>query len=163
MDNYGGACAITAVFLLNTRAGPDMMATLNVLLAVVVGSVVGAGIFSYSCETAYGPIVLPIVCAIFLVVTMFIGFGGSSFALIGILMAGLSPFSMLKPCPSGGADDAAAAVGLWIGIRGCIIAMVIIAICELVSIPGEQAKLAREGWNLAMEAIKAGFSDLWAE
>merc|ERR1719265_1840090 len=48
MDNYGGACAITAVFLLNTRVGPDMMAVLNVLLAVVVGCVAGAVLYSYS-------------------------------------------------------------------------------------------------------------------
>merc|ERR1719224_98541 len=82
MDNFGGACAITAVFLLNTRVGPDMMATLNTLLAVVVGSVVGAVIFSYSCMTAYGMAVLPIVTFFYLWVTMFIAFGGSSFALI---------------------------------------------------------------------------------
>merc|ERR1719191_1262238 len=60
MDNYGGACAITAVFLLNTRVGPDAMGTLNVLLAVVVGSVVGAIMYSYSCMGGYGLYVLPL-------------------------------------------------------------------------------------------------------
>merc|ERR1719482_121408 len=60
MDNYGGACAITAVFLLNTRVGPDMMATLQVLLAVVVGCVVGAILYSYACLTGMGHIILPI-------------------------------------------------------------------------------------------------------
>merc|ERR1719252_367814 len=61
MDNYGGACAITAVFLLNTRVGPDMMATLNTLLAVVVGSVAGAVLYSYSCLAPASYIVLPVV------------------------------------------------------------------------------------------------------
>merc|ERR1719160_2012379 len=110
-----------------------------------------------------GAIVLPIVTFIYLFVTLLVAFGGSSFALIGLLMAALSPFSMMKNCPSGTVDDAAAAVGLWIGIRGCIIAMVIMAVCELASIPGEQAKMARDGWNSAMQAIQQGFSDLWAE
>merc|ERR1719160_1602710 len=110
-----------------------------------------------------GAIVLPIVTFIYLFVTLLVAFGGSSFALIGLLMAALSPFSMMKNCPSGVVDDAAAAVGLWIGIRACIIAMVIMAVCELASVPGEQAKMARDGWNLAMEAIKQGFTDLWEE
>merc|ERR1719262_1705696 len=117
MDNYGGACAITAVFLINTRVGPDMLSTLNVLLAVVVGCVVGAVIFSYSCATAYGMTVLPIVTFMYLWISMFVAFGGSSFALIGLLMAALAPFTVVKNCPTGGADDAAGAVGLWVGIR----------------------------------------------
>merc|ERR1719217_355276 len=70
---------------------------------------------------------------------------------------------MMKSCTSGAADDTAGAVGLWIGIRGCIIAMVIVSICELASVPGEQAKMARDGWNLAMQQIQLAFTDLWAE
>merc|ERR1719161_298890 len=163
MDNFGGACAITAVFLMNTNVGPDMMSILNVLLAVVVGAVVGAVVFSYSCMGGQGHIVLPIVTFIYLFCTLLVAFGGSTFALIGLLMAALSPFSMMKNCPGGTVDDAAAAVGLWIGIRGCIIAMVIMAVCELASVPGEQAKMARDGWNKAMQSIQQAFTDLWAE
>merc|ERR1719235_253750 len=118
VDGYSGACAITAVFLINTRVGPDMMSTLNVLLAVVVGCVVGAVIFSYSCATAYGMAILPIVTFLYLWVTMFIAFGGSSFALIGLFMAALSPFTIVKNCPADGAvNEGAAATGLWGGIR----------------------------------------------
>merc|ERR1719159_954087 len=163
MDNYGGACAITAVFLLNTRVGPDMMATVNGLLAVVVGCVVGAIIYSYSCEASNSAIVLPVMTAITLFSMMFVAFGGSSFASIGLLIAALSPFNMMKMCPSGAVDETGSAVGLWIGIKGCIIAMVIIAICELISVPGEQAQLARDDWNEAMKAIQQGFSDLWEQ
>merc|ERR1719247_3501998 len=65
MDNYGGACAIMAVFLLNTRVGPDMMATLNTLLAVVVGCVVGAILYSYSCFTGQGHVILPLMCFLY--------------------------------------------------------------------------------------------------
>merc|ERR1719284_752036 len=110
-----------------------------------------------------GHIVLPIVTFIYLFFTLLVAFGGSTFALIGLLMAALSPFSMMKNCPGGTVDDAAAAVGLWIGIRGCIIAMVIMAVCELASVPGEQAKMARDGWNKAMFSIQEAFNDLWAE
>merc|ERR1719274_396726 len=113
--------------------------------------------------TSNGPIVLPIVTALYMFGTMFIAYGGSSFALIGIFMAALSPFSMMKNCPGGDVDDAGAAVGLWVGIRGCIVAMVIMAVCELASVPGEQAKMARDGWNKAMFSIQEAFNDLWAE
>merc|ERR1719440_1456089 len=118
MDNYGGACAITAVFLLNTRVGPDMMATLNTLLAVVVGCVVGAILYSYACFSGQGLIVLPLCSFIYWVVTIHIGYSGSSFALIGIFMAALAPFMIVKECPDPkDLSDAAAAGGLWIGIR----------------------------------------------
>merc|ERR1719159_1425096 len=163
MDNYGGACAITAVFLLNTRVGPDMMATVNGLLAVVVGCVVGAIIYSYSCEASNSAIVLPVMTAITLFSMMFVAFGGSSFASIGLLIAALSPFNMMKMCPSGAVDETGSAVGLWIGIKGCIIALVLVSICELVSVPGEQAQLARDGWNMAMQSIQQAFADLWAQ
>merc|ERR1719213_917119 len=94
---------------------------------------------------------------------MFVAFGGSSFASIGLLIAALSPFNMMKMCPSGAVDETGSAVGLWIGIKGCIIALVLVSICELVSVPGEQAKMARDGWNLAMQSIQQAFTDLWAE
>merc|ERR1719310_2255635 len=122
MDNYGGACAITAVFLLNTRVGPDMMATLNTLLAVVVGSVAGAILYSYSCFTGQGHVVLPIACCLYWVVTIHIAYSGSSFALIGVFMAALAPFAIVKECPEGVPSDTGGAAGLWVGIRGTIIA-----------------------------------------
>merc|ERR1719454_810644 len=77
MDNYGGACAITAVFLLNTRSGPDMMATLNVLLAVVVGCVSIAIVFSYSCMGEYDHIILPTTAFFYWIVTIHVGYCGS--------------------------------------------------------------------------------------
>merc|ERR1719316_1154263 len=145
MDSYGGACAITAVFLLNTRVGPDMMATLNTLLAVVVGSVVGAILYSYSCFTGMGMIILPLMVFIYWVVTIHIAYSGSSFGLIGLFMAALAPFMIVKECPDPSkVNDAAAAGGLWVGIRGTIIAMVIVSLCEILSVPGEQAQLATE-------------------
>jgi len=160
MDNYGGACAITAVFLLNTRVGPDMMATLNTLLAVVVGAVCGAILYVYACLGGAGLYVLPIVSFIYWVVTIHVGYGGSSFALVGILMAGLAPFVVVKQCDPNPTDTGGAA-GLWIGIRGCIIAMVIVSLCEILSVPGVQGDLAFQEFDAAMEGLKAAFKALW--
>merc|ERR1719161_3089294 len=152
MDNYGGSCAVMAVFLLNTRVGPDMMATINTLLAVVIAVVVGGVIFSYGCDSQYGDFVLPIISFFYFWITMIIAFGGSSFALIGIFMAALFPFTTVKECPSFDVSDQASAAGLWVAIRGTLIAMLIVSFFEICSIPGEQAKLECES-----------FDDLWSE
>merc|ERR1719421_2099969 len=133
MDNYGGSCAVMAVFLLNTRVGPDMMAPLNTLLAVVVGCVVGAVIYSYSCM-AYpnGPHLLIVMSILYWIVTIHIAYSGSSFALIGLFMAALAPFMLVKNCPDPNKlDPAAAATGLWVGIRGTLIAMLLVSLCEV--------------------------------
>jgi len=162
-DNYGGACAVTGCFLLNERIGADMMAILNVVLSVVVSSVIGGLIYSYSCMTGYGEIVMPIVVGLYLMVTLNIAFSGSSFSLIGIFMAALAPFQMVKLCPAEVGDDTAGAVGLWVGIRGCLIAMTIFSTCEYASIPGEQAGMAVKRLDAAMEALQAAFLELWAD
>lgn len=163
MDNYGGACAVMAVFLLNTRVGPDMMATINTLLAVVIAVVVGGVVYSYSCDSGYGDFVLLIISFFYFWITMIVAFGGSSFALIGIFMAALYPFTTVKECPSFDVSDQAAAAGLWIAIRGTLIAMLIVSFFEICSIPGEQAKLACESLDDAIKHISAAFDDLWSE
>merc|ERR1719335_971751 len=103
-----------------------MMATLNTLLAVVVGCVVGAIIYGYSCMIYEGPQLLIVMSALYWVLTIFIGYGGSSFALIGLFMAALAPFMLVKNCPDGSVSQTAGAVGLWSAIRGTILAMIIV-------------------------------------
>merc|ERR1719428_1488942 len=163
MDNYGGACAITAVFLLNTRVGPDMMATLNTLLAVVVGCVVGAILYSYSCFTGQGFYILPLASFLYWLVTIHIAYSGSSFALIGIFMAALAPFAIVKESPEGVPSDTGGAAGLWIGIRGTIIAMLIVSACEILSVPGAQGDLATAELDGAIQKLQESFSALWKE
>jgi len=160
-DSFGGACAVTACFMMNERVGADMMAILNVLLAVVVSAVIGGLIYSYSCMTGYGDSIMFVVVAIYLITTLNIAFSGSSFATIGIFMAALAPFQMVKQCPVGGSDDMAAAQGLWVGIRGTMIAMVILSTCEYASIPGEQGRMAVLKFDSALQAIQAAFVELW--
>lgn len=163
MDNYGGACAVMACFLLNTRVGPDMMATINTLLAVVIAVVVGGVVYSYSCESQYGDFILPIISFFYFWITMIVAFGGSSFALIGIFMAALFPFTTVKECPSFDVSSTGGAVGLWIAIRGTLIAMMIVSFFEIASIPGAQGRLAVERLDDAIKHIKQAFQDLWTD
>merc|ERR1719453_2580907 len=109
----------------------------------------------------YGFVVLPLLSFIYWVVTIHLGYCGCSFSLIGIFMAALAPFMIVKECPDPSKlSDAAAAGGLWVGIRGTIIAMIIVSICEVASVPGEQAQLATEAWNDGVKAIQNAFKDL---
>merc|ERR1719387_417511 len=59
LDNYGGAAAVTIVFLQSTRVAPDIEATLKVLQAVAISSILSAIIYSRSCQTGYGEYLLP--------------------------------------------------------------------------------------------------------
>merc|ERR1719375_2512331 len=60
VDGFGGACVITAVFLMSTAVCPDIQVFLNVMNAVIVAVVIGTLVFQSSCGTGYGDIVLPI-------------------------------------------------------------------------------------------------------
>merc|ERR1719161_1909779 len=60
VDGFGGACVITAVFLLSPAVCPDIQVFLNVLNAVIVAVVIGTLVFQSTCGTGYGDFVLPI-------------------------------------------------------------------------------------------------------
>jgi hypothetical protein len=97
VDNYTGACAVTIVFLQSTRVAPDVLATLNVLTAVAISSCCSAIIYARACEVhQYGTFVLTMSAFTFWWVMLYIHFSGSSFALIGLLSAALSPFVLVS-------------------------------------------------------------------
>merc|ERR1719316_2659358 len=60
IDNWGGGCVITAVFLMSTAICPDIQVFLNVINAVIVAVVVGTLVFQGLCATGYGDFLLPI-------------------------------------------------------------------------------------------------------
>merc|ERR550514_640328 len=125
MDNYVPSCAITGVFLINTRVGPDVMAMIQGLLAVVVGIVTNALMYSFSCRFG-NTTTLMIVATFYWLATLTVAKGTSSLAGIGLLMAALSPFALFKFCePDTPEAAAASAIGLWTGIRALLIAVVI--------------------------------------
>eukprot|EP00929_Paragymnodinium_shiwhaense_P034248 TRINITY_DN18659_c1_g1_i1.p1 TRINITY_DN18659_c1_g1~~TRINITY_DN18659_c1_g1_i1.p1 ORF type:complete len:432 (-),score=123.43 TRINITY_DN18659_c1_g1_i1:119-1339(-) len=137
IDNYSGACAITAVFLINTRIGPDVMAMIQGLLSVVVGVVFNALMYSFSCK--YGSTyVLMFVSFFYWLATIFVAKGGSSLAGVGLMMAALAPFAIIVACPAEmtPAMDQARAVGLWGSIRALLIAVILTVLLEIAHIPG---------------------------
>jgi hypothetical protein len=162
-DNYVPSCAITGVFLINTRVGPDVMSMIQGLLAVVVGIVANALMFSFSCK--FGDTSsLMFIAFFFWLATTIIGKGSSSLSGIGILMAGLAPFSLYRRCvPQTAASEAAGAIGLWSGIRALLIAVLITVICEFVHVPGLFTQLACKEMSASFDSMKKCFKHVWAE
>eukprot|EP00929_Paragymnodinium_shiwhaense_P028504 TRINITY_DN164_c3_g2_i4.p1 TRINITY_DN164_c3_g2~~TRINITY_DN164_c3_g2_i4.p1 ORF type:complete len:755 (+),score=228.60 TRINITY_DN164_c3_g2_i4:172-2265(+) len=154
IDNYSPSCAITAVFLINTRVGPDVMAMIQGLLSVVVGIVMNTLMYSFSCK--YGNTAsLMIISVFYWLSTIFVAYGGSSLAGIGLIMAALAPFAILKRCAALSPEaEAASAVGLWGGIRALLIAVVVTVIWEILHIPGSFTRMSRESLQTAFKELE---------
>jgi hypothetical protein len=160
-DNYVPSCAITGVFLINTRVGPDVMAMIQGLLAVVVGIVTNALMYSFSCKFGNTQ-VLMVVAVFYWLATITVGKGSSSLAGIGLLMSALSPFALFKFCiPDTAAAAAANAIGLWSGIRALLIAVTITIIAEFLHVPGLFTQLSRDAMDEAFTAMKDAFKNMW--
>jgi len=162
-DNYVPSCAITGVFLINTRVGPDVMAMIQGLLAVVVGIVANALMYSFSCK--YGDTSsLMFIAFFFWLATTIIGKGTSSLSGIGLLMAALAPFALYKRClPQTAATEAAGAIGLWGGIRALLIAVLITVVAEFVHVPGMFTALALKEMDAAFVSMKKAFVNVWGD
>jgi hypothetical protein len=160
-DNFVPSCAITGVFLINTRVGPDVMAMIQGLLAVVVGIVTNALMYSFSCKFGNTQ-VLMVVAIFYWLATITVGKGSSSLAGIGLLMSALSPFALFKFCiPDTPAAQAANAIGLWGGIRALLIAVVITVISEFVHVPGLFTGLSKDSLDEAFGAMEEAFKYMW--
>jgi len=160
-DNYVPSCAITGVFLINTRVGPDVMAMIQGLLAVVVGIVTNALMYSFSCKFGNTQ-VLMVVAVFYWLATITVGKGSSSLAGIGLLMAALSPFALFKFCiPDTPAAAAANAIGLWGSIRALLIAVVITIIAEFLHVPGLFTQLSKDAMDEAFIAMEDAFKNMW--
>jgi hypothetical protein len=163
MDNYVPSCAITGVFLINARVGPDVMAMIQGLLAVVVGIVINALMYSFSCRFG-NTSVLQAVAVVYWLCSLTVGKGTSSLAGMGLLMAALSPFALYKFCaPDSPEAQAGMAIGLWGGIRALLIAVVITVIMEFLHVPGLFTKLSREHLNLGFSALQESFKNVFPE
>ena len=79
--NHVGTDAVLCTLLINQRVSPDMRATLNVILAVVVGSLTGAIVDEHSCVSTYGNIILPFCLFIFLLLKLYSHLRGSVYEL----------------------------------------------------------------------------------
>jgi hypothetical protein len=137
------------------------MAMIQGLLAVVVGIVTNALMYSFSCKFGNTQ-VLMVVAVFYWLATITVGKGSSSLAGIGLLMSALSPFALFKFCmPDTPEAAAASAIGLWSGIRALLIAVTITIIAEFVHVPGLFSQLARDSMDEAFTAMEDAFKNMW--
>lgn len=160
IDNYTGACCVTIVFFLSTRAAPDVSSTLKGLTASTIASVVAAIIFQRSCETGSGFWLLPLLTFFYWWGMMYVNYSGCNYAVIGLLAAALSPFTLVATCPET-LDPNAAAPGLLISVRGFIMALFLMSVAEYLSAPDSLSKLAYEYIDKAIQGIAEGVKKTW--
>jgi hypothetical protein len=155
LDNYGGAAAVTIVFLQSQRVAPDIQASLQCLQAVAISSILSAIIFSRSCQTGYGEYLLPFMSFLYWWGMLYVYFSGCSFASIGCLAAALSPFVLVVRCPPiDEVSGRAGALPLWIGVRGFIIALFIMSLAEYFSSKDGLVHIAYTKLDDALTGIK---------
>merc|ERR1719214_244496 len=83
VDNWGGGCVITAVFLMSPAVCPDIQAFLNVLNAVIVSVIVGQLVFQWSCGAGHpqGDYILPAVAFVLWIMGLYGYFSKGQFLL----------------------------------------------------------------------------------
>merc|ERR1719201_1355211 len=160
IDNWGGGCVITAVFLMSTAICPDIQVFLNVINAVIVAVVVGTLVFQGLCGTGYGDFLLPIAAVLIWLVMAYGYFSGGPLLLPCLLIVALTPFRWVTMCPSG--EIAAGARGLWVGMVANIMAIVIVCSCQFFLALDRATNLAvtelDEAFKGEREAFKAFFA-----
>eukprot|EP00929_Paragymnodinium_shiwhaense_P059742 TRINITY_DN298_c0_g1_i1.p1 TRINITY_DN298_c0_g1~~TRINITY_DN298_c0_g1_i1.p1 ORF type:complete len:353 (+),score=122.57 TRINITY_DN298_c0_g1_i1:80-1060(+) len=139
------------------------MAMINGLLSVVVGIVCNALMYNFSCK--YGSTqILMIVSIFYWASTIFVAQGGSSLAGIGLIMAALAPFAILKQCLNVSAEmEAASAVGLWGGIRALLIAVVVTVLWEIAHVPGSFCRMSVDSLEEGMKKLEDAFKKVFNE
>merc|ERR1719214_112562 len=160
IDNWGGGCVITSVFLMSTAVCPDLQVFLNVINAVIVAVVVGTLVFQGTCGTGYGDYLLPIT-AVALWLPMAYGyFAGGTLLLPCLLIVALTPFRWVTMCPSG--EIAAGARGLWAGLVSAVIAIFIVCTCQFLMAIDKASSLAITELDDAFTAERESFKAFWA-
>merc|ERR1719359_2369617 len=159
VDGFGGACVITAVFLMTPAVCPDIQVFLNVLNAVIVAVVIGTLVFQTACGSGYGDFVLPISAVLIWTLGLYGYFAGGPLLLPCLVVVALTPFRWVTACPTG--DIAAGARGLWAGMVANILAIVFVCSCQFFLAIDKASNLAIEEMKLAFtgeqDAFKAFF------
>merc|ERR1719301_223091 len=159
VDNWGGGCVITAVFLMSTAVCPDIQAFLNVMNAVIVAVVIGTLVFQTSCGTGYGDFVLPIAAILIWTLGLYGYFAGGPLLLPCLVVVALTPFRWVTQCPTG--EIAAGARGLWIGMVANIMAIVFVCSCQFFMAIDRASNLCimemDEAFKAERDAFKAFF------
>merc|ERR1719335_1999828 len=156
MDNWGGGCVITSVFLMSTNVCPDIQGFINVISSVIVAVVVGALVFQGLCGTGYGDFLLPTVAVLIWLVMAYGYFSGGPLLLPCLLIVALTPFRWVTMCPSG--EIAAGARGLWAGLVSNCIAIFIVCTCQFLMAVDKASNLALTEIDEAFKGEREAFN-----
>merc|ERR1719146_530420 len=160
IDNWGGGCVITAVFLMSTAICPDIQVFLNVINAVIVAVVVGTLVFQGLCGTGYGDFLLPTAAVLIWLVMAYGYFSGGTLLLPCLLIVALTPFRWVTMCPSG--EIAAGARGRWAGLVSNCIAIFIVCTCQFLMAIDKASNLSITELDDAFTAEREAFKAFWA-
>merc|ERR1719456_1275639 len=160
IDNWGGGCVITAVFLMSTAICPDIQVFLNVINAVIVAVVVGTLVFQGLCGTGYGDFLLPTAAVLIWLVMAYGYFSGGPLLLPCLLIVALTPFRWVTMCPSG--EIAAGARGLWAGLVSNCIAIFIVCTCQFLMAVDKASNLALTEIDEAFKGEREAFNAFFA-
>merc|ERR1719463_572480 len=159
IDNWGGGCVITAVFLMSPAVCPDIQAFLNVLNAVILAVVAGTLVFQWTCGSGFGDYVLPFAALLLWAIGLYGVFAKSVFLLPCLVFVALTPFRLVASCPTG--DIAAGARALWGGMVANILAILIVCGCQYLLAADRADHLATEELDNAWKGIRAAIDALW--
>merc|ERR1719313_403447 len=159
VDNWGGGCVITAVFLMSPAVCPDIQAFLNVLNAVVLAVVAGTIVFQWTCGSGAGDYVLPIAAFVLWTIGLYGYYAKSVFLLPCLVFVALTPFRWITSCPTG--DIAAGARGLWAGMVANVIAIVFVCSCQYFLGVDRANNLATNSMDEAFTGLKDAFKAFW--
>merc|ERR1719171_650016 len=159
VDNWGGGCVITAVFLMSPAVCPDVQVFLNVLNAVIVAVVAGTLVFQWTCGSGFGDMVLPWVALVLWAVGLYGVFAKSVFLLPCLVFVALTPFRWVTSCPTG--EIAAGARGLWAGMVANVIAIVIVCSFQFFLAVDRASNLAVNSLDDAFGGLRKAFDAFW--
>merc|ERR1719214_68304 len=160
VDNWGGGCVITAVFLMSPAVCPDIQAFLNVLNAVVLAVVAGTIVFQWTCGSGFGDYVLPFAAFVLWTIGLYGYYAKSVFLLPCLVFVALTPFRWITSCPTG--DIAAGARGLWAGMVANVLAILFVCGCQFFLAVDRADHLATNKLDDAFSGLRKAFDAFWA-
>merc|ERR1719214_525442 len=159
VDNWGGGCVITAVFLMSTNVCPDIQAFLNVLNAVILAVIAGTLVFQWTCGSGFGDYVLPFAALLLWAIGLYGVFAKSVFLLPCLVFVALTPFRWVTSCPTG--DIAAGARAIWGGMVANILAILFVCSCQFFLAVGRANDLAIGKLDDAFTGLRKAFDAYW--
>merc|ERR1719217_1040671 len=160
VDNWGGGCVITAVFLMSPAVCPDIQAFLNVLNAVVLAVVAGTIVFQWTCGSGFGDYVLPFAALVLWTIGLYGYFAKSVFLLPCLVFVALTPFRWITSCPTG--DIAAGARALWGGMVANILAILFVCSFQFFLAVDRPSNLAVNSMDEAFDGLRKAFNAFWS-